>query len=95
MISDAAKVETKQQQTERAKGFSGFAYSLDAFLPVVNLAQAENWSPDPSRSYTANVSKFNVEVSGAMIRFYLWIHILSGWTLCTLLVVALARVFNK
>jgi len=54
--------------------FQAPAYSLDAFLPIVNLHQEDFWLPDAGKPF------------GAFIRFYLWIHILSGWFLSTLFV---------
>ena len=54
--------------------FEALAYSLDAFLPIVDLHQEGFWLPDAGKPF------------GALVRLYLWIHIASGWLLSTLFV---------
>ncbi|WP_448601274.1 hypothetical protein [Thermoflexus hugenholtzii] len=54
--------------------FQALAYSLDAFLPIVDLHQESFWLPDAGKPF------------GALVRLYLWIHIASGWLLSTLFV---------
>lgn len=68
--------------TERAEShypFSPFWYSLDAFLPIVNLRQNEHWVPRPTTNSRWLGLKYDV-----FLRRYLWIHTLLGWTLTTL-----------
>jgi hypothetical protein len=59
--------------------FSAFWYSLDAFLPIVNLRQNEHWVPRPTTSSRWFGIKYDL-----FLRRYLWIHTLLGWTLTTL-----------
>ncbi len=54
--------------------FEAFFYSLDAFLPIVDLHQESFWLPDAGKPF------------GALIRVYLWFHIAAGWLLSTLFV---------
>jgi hypothetical protein len=54
--------------------FEALAYSLDAFLPIVDLHQESFWLPDAGKPF------------GALVRIYLWIHIAAGWFLSTLFV---------
>jgi hypothetical protein len=54
--------------------FQALAYSLDAFLPIVDLHQESFWLPDAGKPF------------GALVRLYLWIHIAAGWFLSTLFV---------
>jgi hypothetical protein len=54
--------------------FEALAYSLDAFLPIVDLHQEGFWLPDAGKPF------------GALVRIYLWIHIAAGWFLSTLFV---------
>jgi len=54
--------------------FEAFFYSLDAFLPIVDLHQEGFWLPDAGKPF------------GALIRVYLWFHIAAGWLLSTLFV---------
>ncbi|MGO9244468.1 MAG: hypothetical protein ACLQDC_06815, partial [Verrucomicrobiia bacterium] len=57
--------------------FNAFFYSLETFVPLVNLHLAEHWLPDADRRM------------GSALRFYRWIHIIAGWILTTLLLGAL------
>jgi len=54
--------------------FEALFYSLDAFLPIVDLHQESFWLPDAGKPF------------GALVRIYLWIHIAAGWFLSTLFV---------
>ena len=54
--------------------FDALFYSLDAFLPIVDLHQESFWLPDAGKPF------------GALVRVYLWIHIAAGWFLSTLFV---------
>jgi hypothetical protein len=54
--------------------FQALAYSLDAFLPIVDLHQESFWLPDAGKPF------------GALIRLYLWLHIVAGWFFSTLFV---------
>ncbi len=54
--------------------FDALFYSLDAFLPIVDLHQESFWLPDAGKPF------------GALVRIYLWTHIAAGWLLSTLFV---------
>ncbi len=54
--------------------FEALFYSLDAFLPIVDLHQESFWLPDAGKPF------------GDLVRIYLWIHIAAGWLLSTLFV---------
>jgi hypothetical protein len=58
-------------------------YSLDVFLPVVNLRQEDYWLPHPGKPW------------GRAFWFYMWFHILAGWSLTTILVAALSGLIKK
>ncbi len=66
-------------------------YSLDMFLPVVNLYQADYWLPNANRGAIIPGFAWAEVRWGGMLRWYLWFHILSGWVLTTMLVVSLTR----
>ena len=68
---------------ERAEShfpFSPFWYSLDSFLPIVNLHQNDHWIPRPTRD---GVLLWGLRYD-MFLRRYLWVHTLMGWTLTTL-----------
>jgi len=54
--------------------FQALAYSLDAFLPIVDLHQERFWLPDAGKPW------------GAALWYCLWFHILAGWVFSTLFV---------
>jgi hypothetical protein len=54
--------------------FQALAYSLDAFLPIVDLHQERFWLPDAGKPW------------GAALWYYLWFHISAGWVFSTLFV---------
>ncbi|MGO9611125.1 MAG: hypothetical protein ACLPT4_16000 [Verrucomicrobiia bacterium] len=58
--------------------FNAFFYSLETFIPLINLNFAAHWLPDATRTM------------GSLLRLYRWLHIIMGWILTTLLVGALA-----
>jgi len=63
--------------------FNAFVYSLENFLPVVDLHQGEYWRPNPGLRDSGTVP-------AALLRWYLWVHILAGWTLTPLLFAGLS-----
>ena len=60
--------------------FNAFVYSLENFLPLVELHQGEYWRPNPSRAIADHSHSGNDDpgYSGTFLRWYLWIHILAG-----------------
>ncbi len=58
-------------------------YSLDVFLPVVNLHQEDYWLPDASKQ------------CGLWYLGYMWAHIVLGCILTTVLLAALAGLIKK
>lgn len=69
--------------------FSAFWYSLDAFLPVVNLRQHDHWVPRRNHTKVWGIRY------DEFLRHYLWIHILLGWTLTTLFVAGVTGILNS
>ena len=68
--------------------FSAFWYSLDAFLPVVNLRQHDHWVPTTHHAIVWGIRY------DEFLRRYLWIHILLGWTITTLFVAGVTGVLK-
>jgi hypothetical protein len=63
--------------------FNAFVYSLENFLPVVDLHQGEYWRPNPALPDSGTIP-------ASLLRWYLWLHILAGWTLTPLLFAGLS-----
>lgn len=69
--------------------FSPFWYALDTLIPLVDLGQESAWSPSP-----IDQSIFK-DFWGWAVLVYLYAHIITGWVLTTLTVVALTGVIKK
>ncbi len=65
---------------------SPLLYSLDVFLPFVNLHQEHYWWPDAGASADCEVLNRKLRVSGALVQYYLWMQIMLGWLLSAILV---------
>jgi hypothetical protein len=68
--------------------FSPFWYSLDTLLPLVDLGQGTAWSPSP-------INGVRDDFPGWFVLAYLYIHIIAGWVLTSLTVVALTGIIKK
>ena len=65
-------------------------YSLDVFVPLVDLHMASYWLPNANRGSVVMGLR-----TGAFLRVYLWFHILAGWVLTTLFVVGLTGLVRR
>ncbi len=66
---------------ENYPAFNSFVYSLETFLPLVELYQAKYWTP-------ARLT--GGRRSPRLLRIYLWIHILLGWFFALMLAAGLS-----
>lgn len=84
------------QVSENYPKFCAIVYSLDMFVPLVNLKQTNYWLPNANRKGEMRVlNKYDLSISGGCLCFYMWIHIIMGWILTTLFVVALTGVIRS
>ncbi|MGD9715146.1 MAG: hypothetical protein AB7V46_24280 [Thermomicrobiales bacterium] len=63
--------------------FNAFWYSLDVFLPIVDLHQESYWQPTAWND------------GGASYRAFMWVFIILGWGLTTIFVVGLTGIVKK
>jgi hypothetical protein len=80
--------------------FSSFIYSLENFLPVVDLHQGTYWRPNPRRTPEPNPGLLSVgakpsTIPATLLRWYLWAHILAGWTITPLLFAGLSGLLRN
>jgi hypothetical protein len=66
--------------------FNSVIYSLENFLPLVDLHQGTYWRPNPHHGSGGQQRA----LSGRLLRWYLWAHILAGWILTPLLAAGLS-----
>lgn len=86
------------EQKEIAEDYPNYnpiLYSIDSFVPLVDLRVATYYLPNANRG--ANVLRWAglTLTWGSLLRFYLWIHIAAGWMLTTLLVVGLTGLVRR
>jgi len=60
---------------ENCPKFYALIYSLETFVPILDLKLADHWMP---------VSDSSSRLLAGFFRYYLWIHIIAGWILTTL-----------
>lgn len=63
--------------------FHALGYSIDAFIPFLDLMIEPYWLPDADNFW------------GHLLRIYLWIHIGLGWILSTLFVSGITGIIRK
>ncbi len=80
--------------------FNFWIYSIDTFIPLVDLQQSKYWLPNAKMGNNYE-SIINIDLtwmaikSGGAIRVYLWFHVAFGWILTTLFVVGLTGLVRK
>jgi hypothetical protein len=67
-------------------GLNPLLYSLDVFLPFVNLHQEHYWWPDESRAGSRSLAGMTLKVRGSVLRSYLWMQIIAGWLLSAIFI---------
>ncbi len=63
--------------------FNSFVYSVDTFLPIVDLHQENYWLPSGDKRW------------GWFFRLYLWLHIVAGWVLTSVAIAGLTPLIRK
>jgi hypothetical protein len=69
--------------------FNSLVYSLDVFVPLVDLHQASYWLPNANIKRESISEIFKLPISGRVLRCYFWVHITMGWAITMLLVAGL------
>jgi len=69
--------------------FNSLVYSIDVFVPVVDLHQAKYWLPNANRGSELVPTSSAALCTGGLLLFWLWFEIACGWVLTTLFLVGL------
>lgn len=64
--------------------FHSLIYALESFIPLLRLDQGAHWMPNPTRGHILTLPFKQSITTGALLRGYLWFHIICGWVLTTL-----------
>lgn len=75
--------------------FNPLLYSLEAFLPIIDLGVEHYWTPNASQGSLAYLGGFYILSWGGLVRLYLWLHILAGWVLTTLFAAAVGGYIKR
>jgi hypothetical protein len=71
---------------DHTSGLHPLLYSLDVFLPFVNLHQEHYWWPDEASAGECEIAGRRIEVRGSTLRVYLWVQIIAGWLLSAIFI---------
>jgi sRNA-binding regulator protein Hfq len=74
---------TAPQLSEDYPKFNALVYSLDVFVPIVDFHQKSYWLPNANRGAEIPLVVFKCQ-TGALLRWYFWLHIVAGWVLTSL-----------
>ncbi len=61
-------------------------YSLDVFIPFVNLHQEHYWWPNTDSSGECFIGGIRLKLRGSTVRAYLWLQIIAGWLLSAIFI---------
>jgi hypothetical protein len=76
--------------------FNAFVYSMDLFLPIIDLQQEAFWRPQGSKSVVRSFGGDRYTIyAGSVALNYARLHVAIGWALSTLLVAALTGIIKK
>ncbi len=71
---------------KRYERLNPLLYSLDVFLPFVNLHQEHYWWPDADAHGEYMILKRKIRVAGGTLRIYFWLQIIAGWLLSAIFI---------
>jgi len=63
-----------------------FLFSLDVFLPFVNLHKEHYWWPDADAAGRCRLAGLTLNLRGSIVLYYLWAQIIAGWILSAIFV---------
>jgi len=89
-LSSDVKKERKALSPDYPK-FSFVIYSIDAFIPVINLHVKDYWQPNANKGD----KRFLSFTSGELLRIYLIVHTFAGWILTTVFLIGLTGLIKK
>lgn len=92
VIHEIPSAETSTDDKPRP-AFIALAYSLDTFLPIIDLHQEDHWEPLGPRVEFRWTSWFWWR--DFLPQLYLWLHITAGWVLTTIAVAGFTGIVRK
>ena len=81
--------DTNRRISEVYPVFNSLVYSIDVFIPVVDLRQAKYWLPNANRGPELVPTNSVALCTGGLLLGWLWLETACGWVLTTLFLVGL------
>jgi hypothetical protein len=81
--------------TDQFNGLHPLLYSLDVFLPFVNLHQEHYWWPDEGSKGQCTFAGRTITIRGSSLRLYLWMQIIAGWLLSAIFVAGITGLIRN
>jgi hypothetical protein len=79
---------------EKSPNFNSFLFSLDVFLPVLDLHQEKNWRIQIQDQHRFKFLFISIK-KGTLSYIYFLFQIMSGWVLTTLFLVSISGLITK
>ncbi len=70
-------------------------YSLDVFLPFVDLHQEHHWWPQTAATGHCVIFGRKIPVTGSALRYYLWTQIIAGWLLSAIFIAGITGLIRN
>lgn len=80
---------------ESYQAFSPLWYSVDSFVPVIDLHQERYWLPNSHVTCEVIVFGWQNPFCGRLFRWYLWAHIMLGWLATTFIVISVSGIIRR
>ncbi|MHC4230166.1 MAG: hypothetical protein ACYSW0_22240, partial [Planctomycetota bacterium] len=81
--------DTNRRISEVYPVFNSLVYSIDVFVPVVDLHQVKYWFPNANRGSELVPTSTGNLYTGGLLVLWLWLETALGWILTTLFLVGL------
>ena len=81
--SDLYLISKKESLIKEHPHFNALIYSLDVFIPFVDLNQRIYWEPFPKSTF------------GKLCLYYYWFHIFAGWILSALVAISFIGLIRR
>lgn len=75
--------------------FIPWFYSLDLFIPLINLRQADCWAPNANKEVELSISEHRMIPVASFLIYYSYFHTLFGWLITTLFIVSVSGLLKR
>ncbi|NQV37586.1 MAG: hypothetical protein HQ509_06240 [Candidatus Marinimicrobia bacterium] len=88
-------ITTKEKLPYNYPAFHAFIYSIDVFVPIIDLQMKRYWHPYSTAIGEINIgSNRKISIHGGYIRVWFIFQIIMGWVLTTLLFAGISKIIQ-